>query len=65
MDAKTTRYRQIAKLLRQASKVKSKRAARLLRGKFEKALLCAKLSDGLLDSALRHFAREVPKGLPY
>lgn len=54
---------QVASLMRQAQACKSRRHARLIRGKFGKAT--SFLSESLRDSAARELDRQFPKGLPY
>lgn len=49
--------------MKQASKCKSRRHYRLLRGKFQNAI--ANLSPALYESAMNEFRRAVPTGLPY
>ena len=50
-------------IMRMAGKCKSRRYARLLRGKFRKVV--GHLSDGLYDSAMREFDRALPERMGY
>lgn len=59
----TTIAQQVSSLIRQAKACKSRRQARLIRGKFGKATNF--LSEALRHSAARELDRQFPKGLPY
>jgi hypothetical protein len=48
-------------MMKQARRIKSRRHYRLLRGRFEKALRLAGLSESLRDSAMREFNRQATR----
>lgn len=51
------------RLMRQAVCAKNRRQLRLVRGKFQRLIINAHLSDALFDSAMREFDRVSPRGL--
>ena len=53
----------VTTIMKMARNCKSRRYARLLRGKFAK--LIGHLSDGLYESAMREFDRALPERMGY
>jgi len=60
----TTTSHNVRSLLSQARRASSRIHLSLLRGKFDRALGAARLSEPLRESALREFDRIAPKDLP-